>query len=200
MVKEFSISPTSYRKELSFQEERNRDLNIRLQGVTSELSELQQQFFKAEAAHQESILSLHETLMNERKLNLEAEEELRIKNQEVQKLLFQLSQNENVLKSKNKELEQFKKQMKQSTISVANSDLETRLHSLTQTLIEKQANLEGLTTERNALRLQLEKLENEYHKVMCKMQQTTMKIQTVNDTDDGKCNERLFNFEYKLLF
>lgn len=38
-------------------------------------------------------------------------------------------------------------------------EFENRIKSLTQTLIFKQNNLETVTTERNALRLQLEKLE-----------------------------------------
>lgn len=37
-------------------------------------------------------------------------------------------------------------------------ELENRMHSLTQSLLSKQNNLEAVTAERNALKLQLEKL------------------------------------------
>lgn len=37
--------------------------------------------------------------------------------------------------------------------------LEDRVQSLTQSLVKKQTSLESVTAERNALRLQLEKLE-----------------------------------------
>lgn len=37
-------------------------------------------------------------------------------------------------------------------------ELENRMHSLTQSLLSKQNNLETITAERNALKLQLEKI------------------------------------------
>lgn len=40
----------------------------------------------------------------------------------------------------------------------SNLEAENRLHSLTQSLLSKQNNLETITAERNALRLQLEKV------------------------------------------
>lgn len=45
-----------------------------------------------------------------------------------------------------------------SVVATPNSE-ETRLANLTRTLVLKQQELEHLTTDRNALRLQLEKLE-----------------------------------------
>lgn len=46
-----------------------------------------------------------------------------------------------------------------SAMATPSSEVESRLSTLTQTLVSKQQALELLTTERNALRLQLEKLE-----------------------------------------
>lgn len=46
-----------------------------------------------------------------------------------------------------------------STSAIPSNEVDSRLASLTQTLIVKQQALECLTTERNALRLQLEKIE-----------------------------------------
>lgn len=46
-----------------------------------------------------------------------------------------------------------------SAISTPSSAVESRLSTLTQTLVTKQNELEHLTTEKNALRLQLEKIE-----------------------------------------
>lgn len=77
----------------------------------------------------------------------------------MQSLLLQLANNTQILKIKDNELEQMKVQLRQNKTHVNNSDVEARIHSLTQTLMSKQSNLETLTTERNALRLQLEKLE-----------------------------------------
>lgn len=47
-------------------------------------------------------------------------------------------------------------QRKQLTI---NSGTEERIHSLTHSLVQKQAALESITAERNALRIQMEKLD-----------------------------------------
>lgn len=49
--------------------------------------------------------------------------------------------------------------MQLSASLTPSSEVEMRLSSLTQTLVSKQQALESLTTERNALRLQLEKIE-----------------------------------------
>lgn len=97
-----------------------------------------------------------------------------------------------MLKIKDEELERAQVQLRQTKSQSSNGDLEARMHSLTQTLMSKQSSLETVTTERNALRLQLEKLENEYHKLMTKIQHTAVKIETVNDTDDGnkKCTSQ----------
>ena len=43
--------------------------------------------------------------------------------------------------------------------SSSQEELENRLHSLTESLIQKQTMLEALSTEKNSLVLQLERLE-----------------------------------------
>lgn len=63
------------------------------------------------------------------------------------------------VKVKTNELSQIKETLKQKSNVNINEDFESRIRSLTQTLMLKQNNLETVTTERNALRLQLEKLE-----------------------------------------
>lgn len=60
---------------------------------------------------------------------------------------------------KDVEIENLKEQLKNNTSCKGNEYLESQLHSLTQMLMSKQSMLETVTTERNALRLQLEKLE-----------------------------------------
>lgn len=78
---------------------------------------------------------------------------------EVQKLFNESTNQQHLLLLKDAEVIQLKEQLKQSTSYKGNDDLESRLYSLTQTLMSKQNTLETVTTERNALRLQLEKLE-----------------------------------------
>lgn len=51
--------------------------------------------------------------------------------------------------------------MSKKLSSASESELETRLHSLTENLIEKQTLVESLSTEKNSLRLQLERAETQ---------------------------------------
>lgn len=66
------------------------------------------------------------------------------------------------------------------------SDLELRLSSLTQSLVQKQNTLESITAERNALRLQLEKLDTQYRGVVSQVRQQRVPYTSGNETDDAK--------------
>lgn len=52
-------------------------------------------------------------------------------------------------------------QLTNKTISSSQTELENRLHQLTETLIQKQTMLEALGTEKNSLVFQLERLEQQ---------------------------------------
>ncbi|XP_053694278.1 golgin-84 [Sabethes cyaneus] len=66
------------------------------------------------------------------------------------------------------------------------ADLEQRLNSLTQSLVHKQTTLETITAERNALRLQLEKLETQYRSTVSQVRQQRVPYMSSNETDDAK--------------
>ena len=63
------------------------------------------------------------------------------------------------LKLRKQETEIARLRTQLSAAVTPSSEVESRLSTLTQTLVLKQQALESLTTERNALRLQLEKIE-----------------------------------------
>lgn len=64
---------------------------------------------------------------------------------------------------------------------------EDRIHSLTQSLVQKQNSLENVTAERNAIRIQLEKLESQHRSTLMTLrQQQTTRVINVNHTDDDK--------------
>ena len=65
------------------------------------------------------------------------------------------------------ELSRLRSQLSQRPSSPTGDELENRLHTLTQTLVLKQSSLETVTTEKNALRLQLEKIEVSESDVTC---------------------------------
>lgn len=123
------------------------------------MANVQQQFANMEKLNQQTVQALEESLIKERAFRTTTEDELKLKAQEIQKLSDELSYVHNILSVKNSEIDRIKEQLRLSASFKGNNDLESRLHSLTQTLMSKQSTLETITTERNALRLQLEKLE-----------------------------------------
>lgn len=73
--------------------------------------------------------------------------------------MFQISELKIQIQQKNKEYNELKEKLKTRNSIASNNEMEERLQALTQTLMFKQNNLETVTTERNALQLQLERLE-----------------------------------------
>lgn len=60
--------------------------------------------------------------------------------------------------------EHFPLQLTNKTLSNSSqSELESRLHQLTETVIQKQTMIENLSTEKNSLVFQLERLEQQVH-------------------------------------
>lgn len=74
-----------------------------------------------------------------------------------------------------------------SAVPIASNNTDDRIYSLTQSLVQKQNSLETLTAERNAIRIQLEKLEAEHRETIQLLRhQRIPQIINVNDTDDAK--------------
>lgn len=66
---------------------------------------------------------------------------------------------EKLCSDRNKENEELKFQIKNRSSFQLDVDMDSRMQSLTDKLMGKQSALETITSERNALRIQLEKLE-----------------------------------------
>lgn len=85
------------------------------------------------------------------------------------------------------ELHQLRTKLAQRSSSPQPSfGLEERVQSLTQSLVQKQTSLENITADRNALRIQLEKLETQHRTTMTQLRQQRPQIININDTDDAK--------------
>lgn len=83
-------------------------------------------------------------------------QELRSVRDELSRQVAQLASR---VREREAELSRLRSQLSQRPSSPTGDELENRLHTLTQTLVLKQTSLETVTTEKNALRLQLEKIE-----------------------------------------
>lgn len=154
---------------------------------------------KLEQIRQEGALSMaqaHEAVVTERNRRLAIEEDSRHHSEEVRSLQEELSRQRNALASKlqkqESEISRLRSQL--SAASTPSSEVESRLSVLTQTLVLKQQALESLTTERNALRLQLEKIEHQHRDVIGNLRKN-VPYDHSNDTDDAKAQVPAFLLE-----
>lgn len=111
--------------------------------------------------------------------------------QELQAALLNLSDQQTLIKRQYQNIKELKDQLKSRSQMNNKADVESRILSLTQTLMSKQSNLETITTERNALRIQLEKMEKEYMKLL-QSKNNQISISNVDDPNEG------INFFYRI--
>uniref|UniRef100_A0AAG5CZ40 Golgin-84 n=1 Tax=Anopheles atroparvus TaxID=41427 RepID=A0AAG5CZ40_ANOAO len=138
---------------------------------------------------EQKVLQLQQQLTCETEKFLHLQDDFKIKQKEL------LSAREELVKQRTsftlrlheKESENSKLRNKKYTRPVSPStDLEDRLTSLTQSLVQKQTALESITAEKNALRIQLEKLENQYRSTASQVRQQRAVYLNSNVTDDAK--------------
>lgn len=105
-----------------------------------------------------------------------------------------------LLEMRNKTVDDLKEQIKETSNFQSNIEADMRIRNLKETLLTKQNSLEAVTSERNAFRLQLEKLQvciivkiqnikfiffqRDYNRVIeCQLNKTT--CPNVNDIEEG---------------
>ncbi|XP_006879172.1 PREDICTED: golgin subfamily A member 5 [Elephantulus edwardii] len=157
-------------EELRHEKELQRDEIQKLMGQIHQLrSELQdveaQQVNEAESAR-EQLQDLQDQIAQHRASKLELEAELDRQKQEFRYIEEDLYRAKNTLQSRIKdredEIQKLRNQLTNKTLSSSSqSELESRLHQLTETLIQKQTMLESLSTEKNSLVFQLERLQQQ---------------------------------------
>uniref|UniRef100_A0A7N9ICX0 Golgin subfamily A member 5 n=1 Tax=Macaca fascicularis TaxID=9541 RepID=A0A7N9ICX0_MACFA len=124
-----------------------------------------QQVNEAESAR-EQLQDLHDQIAGQKASKQELETELERLKQEFHYIEEDLYRTKNTLQSRIKdreeEIQKLRNQLTNKTLSNSSqSELENRLHQLTETLIQKQTMLESLSTEKNSLVFQLERLEQQ---------------------------------------
>ncbi|XP_041828564.1 golgin subfamily A member 5 isoform X1 [Melanotaenia boesemani] len=157
-------------EELRHEKELQREEIQKLQGQVStlrtEIQDLETQALTEAEAWREQQVQIQEqqALQNRAKQELEAEVE-RYK-QELQYLEDEQHRAKTTLQSRIKdredEIQKLRNQLTNKTLSSSSqTELENRLHQLTETLIQKQTMLEALGTEKSSLVFQLERLEQQ---------------------------------------
>ncbi|CAG9855088.1 unnamed protein product [Phyllotreta striolata] len=181
----FASYNAELKKELEFHQTKTEELSQKNAQLLKEVQSLQMQHQVIQNGLQATNQSLEQTLNNERKIRAIAEEDYQLKSKELHKTQQDLNNLQGIIKMKNNEICTLQETLKNKSKNVSDEDIESRIKSLTQTLMVKQNNLETITTERNALRLQIEKLENEYKKNLAQMSKSQAKVINIGEPDDS---------------
>uniref|UniRef100_A0A8C5R1T8 Golgin subfamily A member 5 n=1 Tax=Leptobrachium leishanense TaxID=445787 RepID=A0A8C5R1T8_9ANUR len=154
------------RHERDLQKEDIQRLMGQMQQLKAELQDSEaQQVSEAESAR-EHLQDLDEQLSEQRRAKQDIESELERQKQELQYTQEDLYKTKNSLqgriRDREDEIQKLRNQLTNKALSSSSQgELESRLHQLTETLIQKQTMLENLSTEKNSLVYQLERLETQ---------------------------------------
>lgn len=135
--------------------------------MRTELQDLDIQLQQEVGLAQDNIKSLEDRLAEEKHHRSEVEQELLRQKQDLQYTLDDLHRQkvsfQTRLSDREAEIEKLRSQLTAKSLSsTSESELESRVRMLTESLIQKQTTLEALSTENNSLTLQLERLGQQY--------------------------------------
>ncbi|KAM6311773.1 golgin subfamily A member 5 [Aegotheles albertisi] len=154
------------RHERDTQREEIQKLMGQIQQMRTELQDMETQQVSEAESVREQLQDLQEQITAHKTAKQEAEAELERQKQELHYTEEELYRTKNTLQSRIKdreeEIQKLRNQLTNKALSSSSqTELENRLHQLTETLIQKQTMLESLSTEKNSLVYQLERLEQQ---------------------------------------
>ncbi|XP_005149571.2 golgin subfamily A member 5 isoform X2 [Melopsittacus undulatus] len=154
------------RHERDTQREEIQKLMGQIQQMRTELQDMETQQVSEAESVREQLQDLQEQIAAHKLAKQEAEAELERQKQELHYTEEELYRTKNTLQSRIKdreeEIQKLRNQLTNKALSSSSqTELENRLHQLTETLIQKQTMLESLSTEKNSLVYQLERLEQQ---------------------------------------
>ncbi|NXW87456.1 GOGA5 protein, partial [Alopecoenas beccarii] len=154
------------RHERDTQREEIQKLMGQIQQMRTELQDMETQQVSEAESMREQLQDLQEQIAAHKMAKQEAEAELERQKQELHYTEEELYRTKNTLQSRIKdreeEIQKLRNQLTNKALSSSSqTELENRLHQLTETLIQKQTMLESLSTEKNSLVYQLERLEQQ---------------------------------------
>ncbi|KAJ4918855.1 hypothetical protein JOQ06_021848 [Pogonophryne albipinna] len=152
--------------EREMQKEETQKLQGQLHTLRIEIQDLESQAVTEADAWREQQLQLEESQSFQSRAKKEAEAEAERYKQELQYLEEEQHRAKATLQSRIKDREEdiqkLRNQLTNKALSSSSqTELENRLHQLTETLIQKQTMLEALGTEKSALVFQMERLETQ---------------------------------------
>lgn len=161
-----SMELEELRHEKEMQREEIQKLMGQIHQLKSELQDMEAQQVSEAESSREQLQDLQDQVAAQKASKQELEAELDRLKQEFHYVEDDLYRTKNTLQSRIKdreeEIQKLRNQLTNKTLSHSSqSELESRLHQLTETLIQKQTMLESLSTEKNSLVYQLERLEQQ---------------------------------------
>ncbi|KAF7287021.1 hypothetical protein GWI33_002857 [Rhynchophorus ferrugineus] len=182
----FGLYSEEMKKELEFLQNNVKELNDKNSKLLNDMQCLQMQHQVIQNGLSLSNQSLEQSLMLEKRNRTIAEEDCVQKSKELQIKCQEISQLQDSLRFKNDETARLKEILLKKSKLHDTDEYENRVKSLTQTLIFKQNALETITTERNALRLQFEKLQVEYDKRINELKNDKVRIINIQEFNDER--------------
>ncbi|NXN99857.1 GOGA5 protein, partial [Rhinopomastus cyanomelas] len=153
------------RHERDTQREEIQKLMGQIQQMRTELQDMETQQVSEAESMRAQLQDLQEQIAAHKMATQEAEAELERQKQELRYTEEELYRTKYTLQSRIKdreeEIQKLRNQLTNKALSNSQTELENRLHQLTETLIQKQTMLESLSTEKNSLVYQLERLEQQ---------------------------------------
>ncbi|XP_013084244.2 golgin subfamily A member 5-like isoform X1 [Biomphalaria glabrata] len=187
----------SLRQERDMLREELQQAKLTIDNLRTELQDLETQLQLDSDTTQETIRSLEDSLREEKRRKEDAEQELLKHKQELQYTTEELYKQKTAFQSRisdrETEIEKLRNQLMTKSMSTSTeNELESRVRALTESLIQKQTVLEALSTEKNSLVLQLERMEHQYRELENAAPRTTSTTQLVAVSDhDDEVKQRL---------
>ncbi|XP_064601011.1 golgin subfamily A member 5-like [Liolophura sinensis] len=160
-----------------------------MENLRIELQDLEAQLQQESDTYREHLRSLEEQMNEEKRRREDSDQELLKQKQELQYSSEELHRQKVAMASqvadREKEIQKLRTQLTTKKMgSTSENELEARVKTLTESLIQKQTMLESLSTEKNSLSLQLERLEQQYRDVQASAVRSTSAVVNVHDDED----------------
>lgn len=193
-----SLEYDSVRQERDMLREELQKSKMAVDSLRMEVQDLEIQLQQETGTAQDAVRTLEDSLVQERRRREDVEQELLKQKQELQYAIDELHRHkasfQTRITDREAEIERLRNQLTtKSFSSTSESELESRVRSLTESLIHKQTMLEALSTEKNSLTLQLERLGQQYKDVENTLMRTTIASVNVGDRDE-EVRQRLPTF------
>lgn len=179
----------SVKQERDMFREELQQYKMTIENMRMELLDMETHLQQESDTSNEQIRSLEENVHSEKQRREDAEQELLKQKQELQYNLEELRKTkmsyQTCIKDREAEIEKLRNQiMTKSMSSSTEGELEARVKTLTESLIQKQTTLETLSTQKNSLALQLERLEQQYKDIQSSSLRTNTTVVNVHDEEE----------------